>query len=122
MTTKNLAALLYDVACFTTANGEPPDQEWIEERTDSEIAEVYDRLLHPERLAGDIAEALLDAGGDLDFERYDIEPNDEGDYDAADVWDLLHTDLTHQLDEHDITGDERDRMKGLVHDQFLARY
>ena len=117
MTPKNLAALLYDVACFTKASGEPPDQEWIEARTDLETAEVYDRLLHPERLAGDIAEALLDAGGDLDFERYNIDPDD-----ADEVWDQLYAALIYRLDEHDLTGDERDRMKGLVHDQFLTRY
>ncbi len=122
MTAKTLAELLYDLTCFTKETGEPPDQEWIEDRTDPETAAVYDRLLHPENIAVDIAEALLDMGEDLDFERYGIEPNDQGDYDADEVWSWLSEELTRQLDEYDLTGDERDRMKGLVHDQFFARY
>lgn len=122
MTPTHLAVLLLDVARFTKNSGDLPTQEWIAARVDLTTAEVYGRRRSPERLAGAIAEALLDAGCDLDFGRFGVEPNDQGDYDASEVWDLLAAELTNQLDQYDIAGDERDQLKALVRAEFVTRF
>ena len=117
MTSKELANLLYDVATFTNTNGHLPESGWVEDRTDSDTARLYKRLLNPETVASEIATALLDAGSDLDFERYDCDPDD-----PQSVWEMLIPQLSELVNRHDLRGDERDRMRDLVHDEFFANF
>lgn len=117
MTPKELAEILFDVATFTKTNGNLPEQSWIEELIDIETAKVYGRLLDPSSIVSIITDALLDAGADLDFERYDIDPND-----SDECWDRLSPQLNDLLDEHDLTGDERHRMRELVEAEFFIKF
>lgn len=117
MTPKELAEILFDVATFTKTNGNLPEQSWIEELIDTETAEAYGRLINPEAIVDAITTALLDAGADLDFERYDIDPED-----PQACWDELTPQLTDLLDEYDLTGDERHRMRELVEAEFFAKF
>ena len=117
MTPKQLAELLFDVATFTKTSGGLPEQSWIEERVDTATAEVYGRLLDPSPIVCAITDAMLDAGADLDFERYNIDPDD-----PQACWDELTSQLTDLLDEHDLAGDERHRMRDLVETEFFAKF
>ncbi len=117
MTPKELAEILFDVATYTKTSGGIPEHSWIEELVDEETAKVYGRLLNPDAIVDAITTALLDAGADLDFERYGIDPED-----PQACWDELTPQLIDLLDEHDLIGDERHRIRELVEAEFFAKF
>ena len=117
MTPKEHAQILFAVATFTKTTGSMPEQSWIEELTNTETGNEYGQLLDPSSIVSTITDALLSAGADIDFERYDIDPDN-----AQACWDELTPQLTDLLNEHNLTNNNRRRLRELVEAEFFAKF